>query len=94
MTEIKSPTLKQADSIINGERNDAYGAPENSFQIIAELWEVHLKYRTPGPLRADDTAIMMSLFKHARIYGQKWTRDNAIDACGYLAILNDRLKGE
>jgi hypothetical protein len=87
-------TLKRADEIINGERQDDYGSPEDSFGIIAAFWELHLNYRKPGSLRADDIAIMMSLFKHARMYGQKWAKDNAVDACGYLAILNDRLKCE
>jgi len=88
---IQSPTLSRADSIINGERQSTYGSPEDSFQIIAELWDVYLKHRKPGNLRPDDIAIMMSLFKHARILGQKFSKDNAIDACGYLAIYNDRL---
>lgn len=88
---LKSLTLRRADDIINGERQDQYGKPEDSFRIIAEFWELHLCYREPGPLRADDVAIMMSLFKHARLYGQVWSMDNATDAAGYLAILNDRI---
>ena len=91
---MTSPTLEKADKCINGERIDQYGSPEDSFKVISELWEIHIKHRTPGPLTAADVAIMMSLFKHARMYGQKWAPDNAVDACGYLAILADRLMGE
>ena len=84
-------TLQEADKIINGERLDTYGAPESSFKIIADFWSVYLKYRNPGDLQAADVAILMTLFKIARMFGQKWHRDNAVDACGYLAILSDRI---
>lgn len=89
---MNSPTLEKADNCINGERQDQYGSPEDSFEIIARLWQVHLDHRAKGTLTAADVAIMMSLFKHARMYGQKWAPDNAVDACGYLAILADRIK--
>lgn len=93
-------TLKRADEIINGERQDSYGNPEDSFNLIADYWTVYLNNLYKAiliddiqiSLHASDIAIMMSLFKHARMSGQKWHPDNAVDACGYLAILNDRLK--
>lgn len=87
---MKSPTLEKADACINGERQDQYGDPECSFGLIAAFWNDYL----PGlQLTASDVAVMMALFKIARMKGQKWAPDNAVDACGYLAILNDRLKG-
>ena len=101
MTEGReaSHTLVRADEIINGERQDSYGNPEDSFALIANYWNVYLSnlFSTGDEsftteLDASDVAIMMSLFKHARMSGQKWHPDNAVDACGYLAILNDRLK--
>jgi len=100
-----SHTLVRADEIINGERQDTYGSPEDSFALIAEHWTTYLRgnvnangghYGEDCPcgieLDASDVAIMMTLFKIARMSGQKWHPDNAVDACGYLAILNDRLK--
>jgi hypothetical protein len=88
---MKSPTLEKADACINGERQDQYGNPEDSFALIAEYWTVYMG--DMGPVcTPKDVAIMMALFKIARMSGQKWAPDNAVDACGYLAILNDRLK--
>ena len=86
--------LEEADSIINGERQDEYGNPEDSFQIVADFWTPYLlhKHGANFDLSAEDIAIMMSLFKHARMLGQKDKRDNARDAIGYLAILEDRLR--
>lgn len=100
--EIKSPTLKRADDIIHGERQDQYGDPEDSFQLISAYWTVYLDQKLihidglPSVLCLDgeDVAILMTLFKIARMSGQKWKSDNAVDACGYLAILNDRIKSE
>lgn len=105
--EWVSPTLKRADEIINGERQDQYGDPEDSFRHIARFWNAYIRilqeellrdwgvdekdYCLVDILKPKDIAIMMSLMKHARMTGQKWHPDNATDACGYLAILNDRI---
>lgn len=87
---MTSQTLKKADSCINGERQDQYGNPECSFSLIAMYWSAYIGVT----LKAPDIAILMALFKIARMSGQKWHPDNAVDACGYLAILNDRLHKE
>lgn len=99
--EIVSDTLREADRIIHGERQDQYGSPEDSFALIAEYWTSYLcakfKKNQDDSIEAADVAVMMALFKLARMSGQQWHRDNAVDACGYLAILNDRIhieKGE
>lgn len=88
--------LSEAFHTINGERQDQYGKPEDSFRIIASFWNTYLRYK--GKLKEDsagisavDIAHMMSLFKHARMIGQKFNRDNYVDACGYLAIAADKL---
>ena len=86
-------SLTEANEIINGERQDQYGSPENSFQIIADFWKVYIRYKFGVELilKPIDVAHLMSLFKHARMLGQKPKRDNYIDAQGYLAIAADRL---
>jgi len=101
---MKSKTLQKADEIINGERQDQYGDPEDSFELIADYWTAYLRGMPIDPeaefscedcgisVDAADVAIMLALMKIARMSGQKWHKDNAVDACGYLAILNDRIK--
>ena len=81
----------EADKIINGERQDQYGRPEDSFDRIARYWSVYLENVNPHDLDALDVAHMMVLFKAARMQGQKPSRDNYVDAAGYLAIAADRL---
>lgn len=95
-----SKTLSKANDIIHGERQDQYGNPEDSFEIIARYWTTYLIYRHQKDgknvftLDSADVAIMMTLLKVARMSGQTWQPDNAVDGCGYLAILNDRIKGQ
>lgn len=89
--------LTEAGNIINGERQDSYGNPEDSFSIIAGYWTIYLEARCRGfivnePIvRPVDVANMMILFKQARKLGQKPCRDNYIDSIGYEAIAADRL---
>jgi hypothetical protein len=87
--------LEEAGKTINQERMDEYGKPEDSFLIIAEYWTAYLKAKkycyTTDELNSKDTAVLMSLFKIARMSGQKYSRDNPRDAIGYLAIYADRL---
>lgn len=79
--------LDEAKSTICGDRQDAYGSPEDSFKIIAGYWSTYLG-REISPL---DVAHLMTLFKVARMQGQRPHRDNYVDACGYLGIAADRL---
>ena len=60
--------LLEAIDIINGERQDVYGSPEDSFALIAEYWTLYITSRIDpeDELSASDIAIMMTLFKIAR----------------------------
>jgi len=84
------PCLDRAKQIICGDRQDAYGNPEDSFARIANYWSVYLSHHV-SPL---DVAHLMTLLKVARMQGQKSKRDNYDDACGYLSIAAGRLLGE
>lgn len=87
MTE-RGAVLDEARKTINGDRQDAYGNPEDSFSMIAELWTAYLdKYVSP-----QDVAMMMTLFKIARQKTGKGKRDNFVDMCGYTAIAADMME--
>ena len=79
--------LETANKVINGDRQDTYGSPEDSFARIANYWSTYLGTE----VHALDVAHMMVLFKLARTQGQKPSRDNYVDICGYAAIAGDRL---
>ena len=88
----KSNTLLLANKTINSDRIDKYGTPENSFRIIADYWNTYLFHKAGFSIDLNqiDIAHMMSLFKQARMIGQKPNIDNYVDACGYLAIAGDK----
>lgn len=80
----------KAKTIITGERLDQYGKPEDSFQIIADYWNVFLvskKIIIEDSYELDrvDVAEMLTLFKIAREANQHKV-DNYVDAIGYLDI--------
>lgn len=89
MSNRRGSILAEAADVINGERQDVYGNPEDSFELIAKYWSVFLSPKFgPVPLYGEDVAIMMTLFKIAReMYQHK--RDNIRDAAGYLGIYAD-----
>ena len=76
--------LKEAERIVCSDRESQYGAPEDSFGLIAELWTAYLGSETiqVGP---EDVAAMMTLLKIARIRNGVFKADSWIDAIGYLA---------
>lgn len=88
--------LLEAHAIINGERQQQYGSPEDSHAVIAALWNGYLRADAISldkdacsVLTAQDVAHMMVLFKLARELNGAGKRDNYRDAAGYLAIASD-----
>lgn len=81
--------LLHAHDIINGQRQQQYGNPEDSFSEIAVLWNWWLGIRLNAPLTAQDVAMMMCLMKLAREKNGAGKTDNIADACGYMGIYED-----
>jgi len=88
---FRGKMLKIAIKTINGERQDTYGDPEDSFEIIANYWTTYLEsvWHEDVFLKKQDVAMMMTLLKIARISGQEYSQDNFVDAAGYLGIADD-----
>lgn len=71
-----------AEEIVCNDRSGQYGKPEDNFNAIADYWSVYLG----RSIKAKDVAIMMTLFKIARMQtALKNKADSWIDAIGYLA---------
>lgn len=73
--------LRKANEIVNGQREQQYGAPEDNFKMIAEMWSAYLE----TDVSAVDVAMMMSLLKIARISTGTFKEDSFIDLAGYAA---------
>jgi len=84
---MRGDCLLKAHDIINGERLDNYGKPENNFKLIAKFWS---EYK--GVDFTDvDVAMMMLLLKVARIKTGCGTMDSFVDAAGYVGLAADLL---
>lgn len=70
------------------DRQETYGKPEDSFNLIADLWQVYLSFKIKNNPKSllilgDDVAVMMALMKIARIAKSPSHADNWIDLAGY-----------
>lgn len=86
---MRGDILREAETVINGARQNCYGDPEDSFLTIAQLWNGYLfgmHGRLLGPV---DVAMMMSLLKVARLKSNPMDRDGYRDLCGYAALACD-----
>lgn len=84
--------LESAKEIVCGARSEIYGGPEESFGVIAALWEVYVEACCVGSsapvnvsIRPEDVAAMMALLKIARISSGGTHADSWIDLAGYAA---------
>ena len=83
----RNRVLSEAEKCVCGQREQDYGTPEDSFNIIADLWAVYLKGCGVSIdfLESHDVAIMMALLKIARISENPQHMDSWVDGCGYFA---------
>ena len=84
----RGSVLLCALDVINGERQQRYGNPEDSFEDIAWAWNWWLDGEN-APITAADVAMMMALMKIAREKNGAGKTDNIVDCCGYLGLYED-----
>ena len=91
--------LHEADKVIYGDREKAYGNPRFNLDTIAQLWSVYLKRKFPIPaidysldITAEDVAQFMILLKTARLIHNPTHVDSLTDQAGYAA-LQHRIQG-
>ncbi|AGR46470.1 hypothetical protein ODIN_55 [Mycobacterium phage Odin] len=80
--------LEEAQRLIDGDRQQAYGKAIVSFERIADLWTAYIGCE---PLTAMDVANLMSLLKISRAKSALGTpevihRDSYVDLAGYAAL--------
>src|SRR4051812_48079626 len=93
-TDVKTSIGEEAIRIVSGARRSAYGKPEDNFERIARLWNVHLHNTNrllvnagfPGQtmaLTAIDVATFCRFIKEARLAETPDHRDSFVDILGY-----------
>lgn len=79
--------LREAESLITGDRNKNYGNPTENFDTTAALWNAQLGHKLkPGEsFTATDVALLMVQLKMARLKTSTSKRDHYLDIAGYIA---------
>ena len=81
---IRRQLLLDAADTIDGDRNETYGGPEQSFAKIADFWNTYLGWS--DMITPQDVAAMLALLKIARISGSAGShKDSWLDLAGYAA---------
>jgi hypothetical protein len=95
---IRGRALNEANRLVNGDRNNQYGDPNQDFKRTAALWESYLRgafeQRGDTKVMAHDVGIMMMLLKISRISWSPSKMDSIIDAIGYGACAADCIVAE
>ena len=81
--------LSTAIQYITKDRAALHGAAEDTFANIGELWGWWMHGKQAYTFSDFDVAIMMTLFKIARIKGNPDHIDSYIDGAGYLALAGE-----
>lgn len=79
--------LKEANTIIYGDREKTYGHPAKNLKTISVMWASYLSAKRTENLTPKDVAAMMMLVKVARFANDPDHRDNLVDICGYAALI-------
>ncbi|MGN0378928.1 MAG: DUF6378 domain-containing protein [Butyrivibrio sp.] len=93
--KTRAEILECAKRCVCEDRNNSYGEPEDSFRNIADYWTTYLRHNcimtgTGVYVTPDDVAMMMALFKIARIEtADKTIADSYVDAIGYITCAAD-----
>jgi hypothetical protein len=80
------PTVAvDAIRLVEEDRQEQYGPPDENLQRIAELWAGYLN----TPVTKEDVSLMMVLLKISRCKAG-YSRDNAVDGVAYF-LLHDSM---
>lgn len=81
----------EAEEIINGDRRESYGEPQESFQRFALAWTGYLRNKLkPGEAITPNDVAMLNIIGKALREGNAHKRDNQVDIVGY-ALLSEKL---
>lgn len=80
----RASVLREAESLITGDRNKAYGSPTQNFTNTAEIWTALLRHKLKDgeTISPAEVASLMIGLKLARTVGEP-KRDNWVDMAGY-----------
>lgn len=84
MQNKRTELLNEAIALINGPRQESYGAPEDNFNRIAVRWSQHLGV----DVTAYQVCLCMAELKLARL-ANGYSHDSLADGAAYLALAEE-----
>lgn len=81
--------LDDAARMLDEDRQDDYGDPEENFTRIAALWSAYLNMN----ISPDQVAVMMTLMKCSRLAHSPDHYDSFVDGVAYLAMASRLVDG-
>jgi hypothetical protein len=78
--------MKEANGLVNGDRQASYGSPRPSYLALAKVWSGMLHDKLKEDLTAEDAVLLLAAMKLRR-EAHKSKRDNRVDTHGYLLVL-------
>lgn len=80
----RADLLREAESLVTGDRNKTYGSPTANFTHTAAMWSIYLsaKFGVQIDLDPSDVSVCQILLKTCRMVAQP-KRDNWADVAGY-----------
>jgi len=83
---VRSETLREAESLVSGDREEEHGEFWKNAYLTSKLWHGY----TGWDIQPEQVPVMLALLKIARSVGARQQessgKDNFVDACGYLAL--------
>lgn len=80
---VDASIATEAVSLVDGDRNTAYGHPADDFQRIADAWRAVFGWDAT----AEQVGLAFILAKVAR-HVHSYKRDNLVDICGYALTVD------
>jgi hypothetical protein len=82
---LRKEMLEEADSLVNGDRNNTYGPPHQDFQRTADALTAFGFTVEGKPLSAHHVAMILATVKLSRLVWTPGKRDSWVDLAGYAA---------
>jgi len=76
-----SELLREAQKLVDEDRQSSYGPPKESFKRLAKLWSAYLDVE----ITPHDACVMMTLLKISRL-AYKPSKDSSTDGAAYLCL--------